>query len=88
MLTIRNLHSKTHAGLIAMFEEGFGPHPILGRALSARMAADYGREPFLVTREALAAQLSEARTFVAECHRIVQEALARGPDEPDPPADL
>lgn len=87
-LTIRGLHSKTHSGQITLFNETFGPAPVLDRLFALRLAADYEKEPFTVETDVLAARAQEAAEFVDRCRGLIDEALASGPDEPDPPPDV
>lgn len=87
-LAPRGLHSKTHSGQIALFERTFGAAPILGRLFGLRGRADYARERFDATVQELRASARDAARFVERCRQIIDEAVARGPDEPDPPPDL
>ncbi len=87
-LAARGSYAKTHAGQIALFERAFGPAPILGRLFGLRARADYARERFDASLEELEAAAGESTLFISRCRQLVDEAVARGPDEPDPPPDL
>lgn len=87
-LTVHGLYSRTHSGLIHLFQETHGPAPILDRMFKLRAAADYEHEKFDATAESLERRIEEATAFVARCEEIVTEAVRNGPDEPDPPPDL
>ena len=82
-------YAKSHAGQVGMFIRRFGDAPILGQLLDLRGKADYG-EPgrFTAATDELRGSLTEARGFVERCRKIVEEAAAAGPDEPDPAPDL
>lgn len=86
-LLVRGKHAKTHSGQIGLFATTFGEAPILGRLLELRAQADYGREELSASPEQLRAFLAEAEALVDRCGEIVEEALALGPDEADPPPD-
>lgn len=86
-LLVRGLSSKTHSGQIRLFIQTFGDAPVLGRMLELRGRADYELGDFVATREAIERELGEAEAFLERCGAIIAEATARGPDEPDPPAD-
>ena len=86
--TLRGKYSKTHRGLIDLFEQEFGIEPLLSTLLEARAAADYDPEKYETTSEQLAEHIHAAEAFIDRCRAIVDEAVARGPDEPDPPPDL
>ena len=87
-LAVRGLYAKTHSGQITLFERTFGEAPVLGRLFDLRAKADYGREQYAVSPESLADAILEAEAFLERCRGIVAEALAEGPDEPDPPPDF
>jgi len=87
-LATRGFYARTHSGQITLFDRTFGDEPLLGRLLDLRIRADYGRDESATSAETLAALVATAESFVERCRGIVAEALARGPDEPDPPPDL
>lgn len=86
-LLVRGVSSKTHSGQIRLFTENFGEASILGRLLELRGRADYELGDFVATRETLEQEVANTESFLERCGRIVAEATARGPDEPDPPPD-
>jgi uncharacterized protein (UPF0332 family) len=86
-LAVAGLYAKTHSGQIGLFTATFGPAPLLGSLLELRAEADYGREAFTTSVEELRALCADAEDFLARCRTIVEDALARGPDEPDAPPD-
>ncbi len=86
-LAVRGLSAKRHSGQTALFHQTYGPAPILGQLLELRATADYGREELIASPEQLRALVVVAEAFVERCRGIVDEALARGSDEPDPPPD-
>lgn len=87
-LTVRGLYAKTHSGQITLFERTFGAAPILEQLFTLRGRADYALERFEASADDLRARSDEASAFLDRCRAVVEEALARGPDEPDPPPDL
>jgi len=86
-LVVRGLHTKTHSGQATLFEATFGKAPVLRTLLGLRVEADYGREELNTSVEELRALSADAKLFLERCRTIVEEALAGGPDEPDPPPD-
>jgi uncharacterized protein len=86
-LLVQSLHAKTHSGQITLFEKTFGATPLLGQLFALRGEADYGREEFTTTADDIRRHLADGEAFVDRCRKIVDEAVARGPDEPDPPPD-
>jgi len=86
-LRVRGLNSKTHSGLIFLFEETFGPRPVLRVLFEMRTLADYTEEPIQVSQTELESKLNDTREFLSFCRGIVEQALAQGPDESDPPPD-
>lgn len=86
-LTVRGLYSRTHTGQIRLFTETFGPAPVLGRLFDRRAEADYSMEPFTPTSADLQGDAEDAAQFVERCREIVEQAMAAGPDEPDPDPD-
>jgi uncharacterized protein (UPF0332 family) len=87
-LAVRGMHAKTHSGQTNLYERTFGAAPLFGQLLDMRARADYGRDPFDVTAAALSEWAGQTEGFVDRCAEIVGEAVAAGPDEPDPPPDL
>ncbi len=87
-LTLKGRHSRTHAGLIHLFEQEFGPHPLLDRLLKLRAAADYEHDRFKVGNEDVSGLIQDVERFIETCREITTPLLADGPDEPDPPPDL
>lgn len=53
-----------------------------------RGKADYEPEKYDTSAADLNRQIEEAWAFIERCRSVVDEAIARGPDEPDPPPDL
>lgn len=86
--TLKRLHSKTHSGLIDLYQQAYGSSPILGKLFDARGKADYEPEKYNTTAAEISHQIDEASAFIECCRSIVDEAIAGGPDEPDPPPDL
>jgi hypothetical protein len=56
--------------------------------LELRARADYELGEVTLARETIGRHLADAERFLARCANTVEEASARGPDEPDPPPDL
>jgi len=86
-LIVRGFFSKTHKGQIALFTKTFGPAPVLGRLLDLRTRADYGLGEPSVSRAALEPEIAETRALLDHCRSIVDEAAARGAEDPDLPPD-
>jgi uncharacterized protein (UPF0332 family) len=86
-LTVRGRYAKTHSGQITAFETTFGREPLLRRLFELRGKADYGRDPFTPSIPELEGVAQEAAGVIERCRRLVAEAVAAGPDEPDPAAD-
>jgi uncharacterized protein (UPF0332 family) len=86
-LLVRGRSSKTHSGQITLFTETFGEAPVLGSLLRLRAQADYELGDFSASRVTIERHAADAEAFVERCGQIVAEAVSRGPDEPDPPAD-
>ena len=82
------MHSRTHRGLIELFQREFGNEPLLSTLFEVRGAADYDPQKYETTADGLAEHIRRAEAFLERCRGIVDEAVARGPDEPDPPPDL
>jgi uncharacterized protein (UPF0332 family) len=87
-LVVRGLSSRTHSGLISIFNRTFGEASVLGKLFEKRGEADYSMEPFTWDAPAIEKAIPEAEAFVERCRGIVSSALDAGPDEPDPPPDL
>lgn len=87
-ITLRGLHSRTHRGLIDLFGQTFGGERLLRDLFELRAGADYDPEKFTITSAQLADRINQTAAFIERCRTIVEEAVARGPDEPDPPPDL
>lgn len=79
--------SSSGAAQIALFTETYGPAPLLGRLLDLRARADYELGEALLARETIEEQVADAERFLASCTETVEQAIAGGADEPDPPAD-
>lgn len=86
-LTILGEHARTHRGQIDLFQQHFGASPLLERLRKLRAYADYSTEGLRTPLDDLRSIADEVDGFVARCREIVEEALERGPDEPDPPPD-
>ena len=87
-LTVNGIHARTHSGTVLQFEQRFGPAREFHDAFELRGEADYGTGAFQISADRIGARLEAATGFVERCRAIVEDALSRGPDEPDPPADL
>lgn len=87
-LTSRSVWAKTHSGQIDRFRATFGAAPVLVELFNARLQADYGEGRFIIDEAKRLSLVSDAQDFVERCQRLVEEQLAAGPDEPDPPPDL
>lgn len=87
-LVVRGLHAKTHGGQALLFSQTYGESTVVTTLLEERIKADYGRGRYTKEVTQLRRLASDAEAFVACCRSIVEEAAARGPDEPDPPPDL
>jgi len=87
-VSIKGLYSKTHSGLIGLYGEAFGPASLLQELFRLRQLADYSRQPVEFSPKDLAPKVEETALFVQHCGEIVSEALKKGADETDPPADL
>ena len=87
-LTVLGLHSRSHYGMINLLEENYGQADLLRELFKNRGLADYSPGKFAATREQVEAWAASTQAFVERCHSIVEEAVARGPDEPDPPPDV
>lgn len=83
---VRGRYSKTHTGHIALFHQLFWPTSILGTLFKLRGQADYSTE-FVATAETIAGHIEEAAAFIERCRGVVDQALAAGPDQSDPPPD-
>lgn len=77
-----------HSGGLTLFEQLFGPAPVLARLLELRQRADYELGATVIDRDRVAAEVAAADELIERCGKIVAEAVAAGPDEPDPPPDL
>lgn len=86
-LLVRGAHARTHRGQVELFQEHFGVTPLLERLRGLREQADYSYEGLRGITEDLPALADEVEAFLERCRGIVEEALERGPDEPDPPPD-
>lgn len=87
-LTIADLHSRTHSGLINLFRRTYGEADLLDTLLDKRARADYSIAEFDSSREDVDEWARDVERFIARCRRIVEDAVTNGPDEPDPPPDL
>ncbi len=88
-LMVEGLYAKTHSGQIALFDRTFGTTPLLNQLFGWRLDADYPRDRhFKLSEESVREVVSDAAAFVERCRTIVQERVAQGSDEPDPPPDL
>lgn len=87
-LRVRGRYAKTHKGQMLVFNSEFAPAPILEQLLRSRGEADYGTKPFTMAAGEIDQAATDAAAFIADCRRIVAEARAVGPDEPDPPPDI
>lgn len=94
-LKTRGKDSRTHTGIQALVREVFvepgvmaAEHgDLLPKALELRMKADY--DPMAALTLGQAEELRpRVVAFLQACERIVEDALARGPDLEDPPPDL
>lgn len=87
-LDVAGRHAKTHSGLIGLFVQTYGDTGPLNELLEMRGAADYEPLRFRWDRSRLESMLSAAHGFIERCRSIVEAAIAKGPDEPDPPPDI
>jgi len=85
---LKGVYSKTHSGLIGLYAQTFGPAPLLQELFELRQLADYSRQPVKISPQDLDAKILETDVFVRRCSQWVNDALVKGPDEPDPPPDL
>lgn len=86
-LASRGVRAKTHAGQRTVFVTTFGPAPVLARLLELRIEADYRPERFQESVATLQALVAEADSFVERCRRLVDQEVAEGVEDPDPPPD-
>ncbi len=86
-LAVRGRYAKTHSGMIKLFNQEFGNTPLLGRLFDLRATADYTREPFTVPLAEIEGYVGEVDALISQCRSIVDDAMAAGADEEDPPRD-
>lgn len=86
-LAVKGLFAKTHAGLLTLYSDTFGPGPLLRRLFQVRSQADYEMKRFTLDAADLAGMIQEVTEFFEKVRADVSEVLASGPDEPDPPPD-
>ncbi len=87
-LLVRDKHAKTHSGQATVFGATFGATPLVGKLLELRIDADYRSEDFTESEPGVRALLHEAESFIDRCRGLVDDEVARGIDDPDPPPDL
>lgn len=82
------MNAKTHSGQIYVYEQAFGPSPVLNELSQLRALADYSEEAMTLADETLQGLEERATSFFRACDEIVLEAILKGPDPPDPAPDV
>lgn len=88
VLISRGRSAKTHSGQVNMFTSTVEAAPLLGKLLEYRIDADYRPERFDQTEPQARDLLAEAKAFVDRCRQLVEDEVAKGIDNADPPPDF